>query len=91
MQNKVYADDIYYSGYRYVIKEEGKDFINQTYPNIVGFDSIYIEGYLYKVKLKETCASGQEIRQDVLSCSLQLISIISREEQTNPFINNNKL
>lgn len=84
MQNKVYVDDVSYSGFRYAIKEEDKDYVNTSYYSIVGFDSLYTEGYQYKVHIKEICSNSKELRQDVLGCQLNLVSIRStiKKEET---------
>ncbi len=89
MQNKVYVSNNPTIGFFYGIKEDEGSLIHTIYNSIIGFDSLYVEGYQYKVALKEVCRiylRFEDILMDTHGCELSLIDIISKSEVAEEFI-----
>ncbi len=86
MQNKIYRDEISFMGYYYAIQEHGENFVHTRYPSIIGFDSLYVEGFQYQLKLREVCSHDPNPPMDTRGCELYLLSVLSQEKQEEDFV-----
>ncbi len=89
MQNKIHDTWSLSTGFFYGIKEDGVSYTNTIYRSILGFDSLYVEGYQYRVALKEVCRNYlrfEDALMDAHTCELRLIEIKDRYPVEEEFI-----
>ncbi len=89
MQNKIHDTWSLTTGFFYGIKEDGVSYTNTIYRSILGFDSLYVEGYQYRVVLKEVCRNYlrfEDALMDAHTCELSLIEIKDRYPVEEEFI-----